>query len=135
MQNATDKPWRLSRGNKSSYLAAEASAEAAEAAFAPAATDASFRDYTDRLGAASLREMIEAAAAYLICDQKRPHFTRPQLMRHVNMLIPQTDSLREDSLRVFGTLLRDGHIAKVRRGQFTLTEASPYHMSNKRNPG
>ncbi len=111
----------------------EADADA-DAAVAPA-PDAAFRDFADRIGAASMREMIEAAAAYLTCDQKRPHFTRPQMMRHVAMMIPQTDSLREDSLRVFGALLRDGHIAKVRRGQFTLTEASPYFALANRNPG
>ena len=97
--------------------------------------DNAFRDYAGHLGATSMRDMIEAAAAYLVCDQKRPHFTRPQVMRHVSMVIPTSDALREDSLRVFGALLRDGHIAKVRRGQFTLTETSPFHTAHKRHPG
>lgn len=86
-----------------------------------------FRDFAESLGATSLRDMIETAAAFLTCALDRPHFTRPQLMRHVAYVIPQTDALREDALRVFGTLLREGHIAKVRRGQFTLTATSPFH--------
>ncbi len=98
-------------------------------------TDTRFRDYADSLGASSLRDMIEAAAAWLTCDQGRAHFTRPQLMRHVAIVIPPTDALREDGLRIFGTLLRDGHIAKVRRGLFTLTERSPYHTGAARHPG
>ncbi len=106
-----------------------------EAEAVPAATEGAFRDYAQRLGATSLRDMIEVAAAFLTCDQKRPHFTRPQMMRHVHALVPQTDALREDSLRVFGALLRDGHIAKVRRGLFTLTEASPFHTTVNRHPG
>ncbi|MBC2833952.1 hypothetical protein [Paragemmobacter straminiformis] len=90
-----------------------------------------FRDFAESLGATSMRDMMEAAAAYLTCVLNRPHFTRPQLMRQMSDMIPQIETLREDALRVFGTLLRDGHLVKVRRGQFTLTEASPFHARAK----
>ena len=52
-------------------------------------------------------------------------------MRQVADVIPQTDALREDSLRIFGTLLRDGYLEKVRRGQFTLSETAPIYLRAK----
>lgn len=81
-----------------------------------------FADFADRLGANGLPGLLEAAAAYIACVEGRDSFTRPQLMRH----IAETQGFagREDGLRSFGVLLRDGVIEKTRRGQFALSERS-----------
>ena len=55
----------------------------------------------------------------------RPNFSRPLVMRQLESLIDEPDHSREDRLRAFGTLLRQGRIAKVKRGQFSMTEHSP----------
>ena len=81
-----------------------------------------FADFADRLGANGLPALLEAAAAYIACVEGRDSFTRPQLMRHIGSV--ETDMVREDGLRSFGILLRDGVIEKTRRGQFALTDRS-----------
>lgn len=82
----------------------------------------SFRDFAERLGAQELPDMLEAAAAYIACVEGRESFTRPQLMQHLSSVA--TDVAREDSLRSFGILLREGRIEKSRRGQFSLNAGS-----------
>lgn len=85
-----------------------------------------FAEFVEKIGASSFEQILEASAAYLAGVEGRPHFSRPQLMRHLTEVIPQGTFQREDGLRSFGTLLRDGRIAKVRRGQFMLSEESTY---------
>ncbi|MDZ4095570.1 MAG: hypothetical protein U1D35_11785 [Paracoccaceae bacterium] len=85
-----------------------------------------FADFADRLGAHALPDLLEAAAAYTACVEGRPHFSRPQLISQIIAVSPEGTFNRENSLRGFGTLLRTGKIAKIKRGQFVLTEASHY---------
>lgn len=85
-----------------------------------------FAEFADRLGAHGLPALLEAAAAYVACVEGRPHFSRPQLMRQIGGVVEEDEASREDALRGFGNLLRAGKIAKVKRGQYALTEASHY---------
>lgn len=85
--------------------------------------ESSFPEFAERLGAADLPSLLEAAAAYIACVEGRDSFTRPQLMRHISAV--SEGLTREDGLRSFGTLLRDGVIERSRRGQFAINEASP----------
>lgn len=84
-----------------------------------------FADFAEKLGANSLADLLEASAVYCAQVLGRPNFSRPLVMRQLESLIDQPDHLREDRLRAFGTLLRQGRIAKVKRGQFAMTERSP----------
>jgi hypothetical protein len=54
----------------------------------------------------------------------RPNFTRPLLLQQLQAHPEAADLSREDGLRSFGALLRDGRITKVKRGQFKLAEDS-----------
>lgn len=94
-----------------------------------------FVEFAEQLGATSLAELIEASAAYLACVEGRDQFTRPQLMGLVQVAMPNGEIPREDGLRSFGTLLRTGRIAKIRRGQFALSETSGYLAEGKRIAG
>jgi hypothetical protein len=85
-----------------------------------------FVEFVERVGANGFEQILEASAAYIAGIEGRPHFSRPQLMRHLTAVIPPGSFQREDGLRSFGTLLREGRIAKVRRGQFTVSEESRY---------
>jgi hypothetical protein len=53
-------------------------------------------------------------------------------MRHVSAVTPDTDAVREDSMRSFGQLLRQGKIEKVKRGQFAITDTSYYLAEARR---
>lgn len=84
-----------------------------------------FADFAEKLGANSLADLLEASAVYCTQVLGRPNFSRPLVMRQLETLIDQPDHPREDRLRAFGTLLRQGRIAKVKRGQFAISEGSP----------
>ncbi len=91
------------------------------------ADSTAFADFADRMGAQGLADLLECAAAYTAYVEGRPHFSHPQLMRAVREGIEgQEDLSREESLRTFGQLLRQGKIRKVSRGQFTISKSSRY---------
>jgi hypothetical protein len=95
----------------------------------------SFTEFAESLGAASLPELMEAAGAYCTIILDTPSFTRPQLFKQMQQIPELADMSREDSLRGFGKLLRDGRIQKSVRGQFTLSDASPLLTEAKRIAG
>ncbi len=96
---------------------------------------ASFQDFADQLGATALPDLLEAAAVYCAEVLQRPEFSRPLVMRQIAGLPGQTTTAREDYLRGFGTLLRQGRIAKVKRGMFALTDRSPYLAEARKQAG
>ncbi|HQU69426.1 MAG TPA: hypothetical protein PLI43_14695 [Albidovulum sp.] len=92
----------------------------------------SFAEFAEHLGATSLSELLEAAAAYTANVEGMTHFSRPQILRRIEGLTEDEDYSREDGLRSFGMLLRQGKIQKVRRGQFVLTDASRFKNEARR---
>ena len=91
-----------------------------------------FSEFAESLGADSLAELIEAAAAYCTLVLDQPSFTRPMLFQQISA-VPSVAGLHpEDSLRSFGKLLRDGRIQKTYRGQFALSTTSPILTEAKR---
>jgi hypothetical protein len=96
------------------------------------AHEAGLADFADRVGVKSMADMLEAAAAYATCVEKRENFTRPQLMRRLMASAGGKPISREEGLRSFGTLLRTGRIEKVSRGHYILAEHSPYLTEARR---
>lgn len=94
----------------------------------------SFADFAEKLGAVTLTELLEAAAVYTASVEGHSQFTRPHLLRKVEFVSSRGDYNREDGLRSFGMLLRQGKIQKVSRGQFSITESSKL-MAQTRNVG
>ena len=76
-----------------------------------------FALFAQEQGAQSLPDLLEAAAAYLSFIEGQEQFSRPQLMNKIRSL-KQNDFNREESLRSFGQLLRDGKIEKAGGGRF-----------------
>lgn len=94
--------------------------------------EAGFASFAELVGARSMAEMLEAAAAYATLVENRRQFTRPQLMRRMMASAGGKPVSREDGLRSFGTLLRTGRIEKVTRGHYSLAENSPYLAEARR---
>lgn len=94
--------------------------------------EAGFASFAELVGARSMAEMLEAAAAYATSVENRRQFTRPQLMRRMMASAGGKPVSREDGLRSFGTLLRTGRIEKVTRGHYSLAENSPYLAEARR---
>lgn len=95
----------------------------------------SFAEFAENLGAASLSDLLEAAGAYCTLVLDRPTFSRPLLFQQVTQLPAMAETKREDSLRNFGKLLRDGRFQKTARGQFALADTSPILTEAKRLAG
>ena len=81
----------------------------------------SFAEFAAEAGATSLPDLLEAAAAYMSFVEGRAQFSRPQLMNKVRQ-VEQGGFTREDSLRLFGKLLRDGKIEKTNAGRFQVSD-------------
>lgn len=84
-----------------------------------------FVEFAEKLGVRSLPDLMEAAAAYTASVEGRPHFSRPHLIKHLTAA-RGAELPREDSLRTFGRLLREGRIEKIKRGQFAVNEGSRF---------
>ncbi|MEM8576336.1 MAG: hypothetical protein AAGF60_00645 [Pseudomonadota bacterium] len=93
---------------------------ASSAPASEADADGNFVDYAEDMGAESLPQLLEAAAAYLAFVENRDTFSRPQIMNRVK-LARGTEFSREDGLRSFGQLLRAGKIEKLKGGRFAAT--------------
>lgn len=83
--------------------------------------DSGFVEFAREAGATELPDLLEAAAAYLSFVEGREQFSRPQLMGKVRQLKNQ-EFKREDGLRSFGLLLRQGKIEKTGGGRFTASD-------------
>lgn len=89
----------------------------------PNASDSdSFAEFAEEVGAHSLSDKLEAAAAYLSFVEGREQFSRPQLMTKVRQAGGEGEFSREEGLRSFGQLLRNGKIEKIKGGRFTVSE-------------
>ena len=80
-----------------------------------------FSEFAEEMGATELPDLLEAAAAYLAYIEGKDQFSRPQLMTKVRMVQDENFS-REDGLRSFGQLLRQGKIEKISGGRFTVSD-------------
>jgi len=95
------------------------------------AESSSFSEFAERMGATELPDLLEAAAAYTAYVEGRPHFSRPQIMRRVAKLSADDGFNREDGLRSFGQLLRQGKIQKIKRGQFVIAETTRFKPESR----
>ncbi len=110
--------------------AAQMAAEAAQGASA----DNGFADFAEEIGAADLPDLLEAAAAYMADIEGREQFSRPMLMGKLKEATGEAFS-REDGLRSFGHLLRQGKLQKLRGGRFTVTEQTEFRARTRRAAG
>ncbi|ATG40245.1 chemotaxis protein CheA [Phaeobacter piscinae] len=97
---------------------------------ATSATEGGFAAYAEETGAVELGELLEAAAAYMSFVEGRDHFSRPQLMNKVRG-VDGTEFNREDGLRSFGQLLREGKIERADNGRFTASGQIGFQPGNR----
>ncbi|MFS4580472.1 chemotaxis protein CheA [Phaeobacter sp. C3_T13_0] len=93
-------------------------------------SEGGFAAYAEKTGAVELAELLEAAAAYMSFVEGRDHFSRPQLMNKVRD-VDGTEFNREDGLRSFGQLLRDGKIERADNGRFTASGQIGFKPGNR----
>ena len=90
-----------------------------------------FQGYIADTGAEGLPEIIEASLAFGMYVEGGEFNTRPQIMARMLSLYPDGSVSREDGLRAFGVLLREGRIHRIQRGHFLLAEKSRFHPQSE----
>lgn len=135
MPAAAVRPRRVTKGN----LALDEEREEEVMAVAPVTPTAALMDsaidfdsFARQKGASDMGELLECAAAHAVFIEGRPHFSRPQIMKLALSHDPEAGHSREEGLRAFGKLLREGRIRKLKRGQFVLNEATRFHPDEGR---
>ncbi|WP_170397692.1 hypothetical protein [Ruegeria arenilitoris] len=98
------------------------------------AEESGFALFAQEQGAQSLSDLLEAAAAYLSFIEGQQQFSRPQLMNKIRSL-KQDEFNREESLRSFGQLLRDGKIEKAGGGRFAASTEIGFRPDDARAAG
>lgn len=96
--------------------------------------EGSFSAFAEEVGASNLPDLLEAAAAYLSDVEGRPQFSRPMLMGKLKE-VEQDRFSREDGLRSFGQLLRQGKLQKLAGGRFAVTEETEFRATGRRHAG
>lgn len=125
------RPRRVAKGSLAVFAEPDEPDDLADETEITPESASSFKEFADRLGATTLTELLEAAAVYTASVEGMPHFTRPHLLRKVEFVSSRGNFNREDGLRSFGTLLREGKIQKISRGQFMVSGSSRF-MSEAR---
>ena len=92
--------------------------------------ESNFTQFAKEMGATQLPELLEAAAAYMADVEGRAQFSRPMLM-HKLQEVEQENFSREDGLRSFGQLLREGKIQKIKGGRFTITDDTDFRNETR----
>ena len=85
-----------------------------------------FAGFAKSMGAKELTDLLEAAAAYAAFVEGQPSFSRPEIMKRVARMDPSLKLSREDGLRSFGQLLRQGKFRKLERGQFMIDDSTRF---------
>jgi hypothetical protein len=93
-----------------------------------------FCDFAQELGATALPDLLEAAAAYLADVEGRAQFSRPMLMGKLREVDEEGFS-REEGLRSFGKLLREGKLQKLSGGRFAVTDATEFRAEARKRAG
>lgn len=92
--------------------------------------ETSFSEFAAEHGATEMPDVLEAAVSYLSFVEGRKQFSRPQLMNKLRQ-IDDGSYDREDSLRSFGNLLREGKIEKAGSGRFTASDAIGFRPNDR----
>lgn len=93
-----------------------------------------FSEFAEELGATALPDLLEAAAAYLADVEGRTQFSRPMLMGKLKE-VDEDGFSREEGLRSFGKLLREGKLQKLSGGRFAVTEETEFRAEARRRAG
>lgn len=94
-----------------------------------------FTDFVAPMQLTTVAEMTEAAAAYITYVTGQEDFARPTVMKLVMSTDAPMTRSRENLLRAFGMLMRQGVLRRSRRGQFELAEESSFGEKARRFAG
>ncbi|WP_432447980.1 hypothetical protein [Aliiroseovarius marinus] len=116
------QPVRPRRVNRDDMVADAAQGPRAVAAQATSGEAPDFASYVTGADASDMTGLMEAAARYATDVEGRDQFGRPLLVRMLIGLEVNGGISREEALRAFAKLMKDGRIVKVAPGRFALAK-------------
>lgn len=116
------QPVRPRRVNRDDMVAEAAQGPRAVAAQATSGEAPDFASYVTGADASDMTGLMEAAARYATDVEGRDQFGRPLLVRMLIGLEVNGGISREEALRAFAKLMKDGRIVKVAPGRFALAK-------------
>lgn len=90
-----------------------------------------FPDFAERVGAFDMHDLLEAAAAYTTIVEGLERFSRAEVMNKIAGLNHAEGYSKEQGLRAFGKLLREGKILRVQDGHFAIARSSRYSVASR----
>ncbi|SMR71207.1 hypothetical protein SAMN04488030_0834 [Aliiroseovarius halocynthiae] len=81
-----------------------------------------FATYVQEQNASDTAAYLRAAAAFVTQSTRQPNFSRPEVVYLVTTLDVPGGITRDDALRAFARLLRDGDFIKVAQGSYALAK-------------
>ncbi|MDE9451832.1 hypothetical protein J3R80_15265 [Aliiroseovarius sp. Z3] len=132
------RPRRVGRkpGSKAETVAGQSAVDSGGITIGAVSADPSqdgFASYVNGADASDMTGLMEAAANYASKVQGLPQFSRPHVMRLVVGLNVNGGISREEALRAFGRLLREGRIRKIAPGRFALAEGQDTDESGRQS--
>lgn len=82
-----------------------------------------FAQFAQDTGAASLRDLLEASAAYLTIVDNEPRFGKDRILSNLDTL-PDPDFTPEAANRMLQNLMREGRILRVKKDSYTISKAT-----------
>jgi len=127
------RPVRPQRIRNSGLASREAPEMQEEAGPAPAQkAGAAFAEFAAEMGVGDdPADLLEAAAAYICLVEGQAQFTRPDLMACLAGHDAGALLTREEKLRMFGQLQREGRIIRVSRGVFVVSENTRFRPDSR----
>ncbi|MEO0911613.1 MAG: hypothetical protein AAFY59_01270 [Pseudomonadota bacterium] len=84
--------------------------------------DMSPRRYARLMGAATLPDLMESAAAYIMLIEGEAAFTRSEIMSVIDRIGEDAAFTAEARIKSFGKLMRGGRLTRIADGRFVLAE-------------
>ena len=129
-QIAATQPIRPRRIKIDWSAARDAAASAFQDSVSERPDDDRFPGFAARMGASSLTDLIEAAAAHATYVEGIEDFSRPQILTKVAAIT--AEATQEEGLRAFGILLREGRILRSpRAGRFEVARDTRFHPERR----
>lgn len=91
----------------------------------------SFPEFAERVGAFDMHDLLESAAAYTTIVEGHERFSRAEVMNKIAGLDHAEGYSKEQGLRAFGKLLREGKILRVQDGHFAIARSSRFSVASR----
>ncbi|MEM7439338.1 MAG: hypothetical protein AAF393_07050 [Pseudomonadota bacterium] len=86
--------------------------------------EGAFAKFAEKLGAASLYELMEASAAYLSLVEDEPRYSQNRIVSNISDYLAENAVSEDQMTRSFNRMMRDGRLLRVKSDRYTLSKSA-----------